>query len=145
MLLTCRFILRSLTNLQTDWGEMSAPNASERKACWDARDELWKCLDVHQDQTSACEKHQREFEAKCPAQWVSHGPECSSCSRNSSISFEIHKVFYMNLWQLLAIWMHLQQLSCIIEISRSFVTGLFNIILYWKWNQKIPVHLHATK
>uniref|UniRef100_A0A673IDH8 Cytochrome c oxidase assembly factor 6 homolog n=1 Tax=Sinocyclocheilus rhinocerous TaxID=307959 RepID=A0A673IDH8_9TELE len=36
---------------------MSAPNASERKACWGARDQLWKCLD--------------EFEAMCPAQWVS--------------------------------------------------------------------------
>ncbi|XP_016125805.1 cytochrome c oxidase assembly factor 6 homolog [Sinocyclocheilus grahami] len=51
---------------------MSALNASGRKACWDARDELWKCLDGHQDQTSVCEKHQREFEAKCPAQWVKY-------------------------------------------------------------------------
>lgn len=51
---------------------MSAPNASQRKACWDARDELWKCLDVNKDLTSACEKHQREFEANCPAQWVKY-------------------------------------------------------------------------
>uniref|UniRef100_A0A673IDV3 Cytochrome c oxidase assembly factor 6 n=1 Tax=Sinocyclocheilus rhinocerous TaxID=307959 RepID=A0A673IDV3_9TELE len=38
--------------------KMSAPNASERKACWGARDQLWKCLD--------------EFEAMCPAQWVKY-------------------------------------------------------------------------
>uniref|UniRef100_A0A671T991 Cytochrome c oxidase assembly factor 6 n=1 Tax=Sinocyclocheilus anshuiensis TaxID=1608454 RepID=A0A671T991_9TELE len=51
---------------------MSAPNASERKACWGARDQFWKCLDAHQDQTTACEKHQRQFEAMCPAQWVKY-------------------------------------------------------------------------
>ncbi|XP_056101386.1 cytochrome c oxidase assembly factor 6 homolog [Rhinichthys klamathensis goyatoka] len=51
---------------------MSAPNASERKACWSARDELWKCLDAHRDSSSACEKHQLEFEDKCPAQWVKY-------------------------------------------------------------------------
>ncbi|KAK7129767.1 hypothetical protein R3I94_009299 [Phoxinus phoxinus] len=51
---------------------MSAPNASERKACWSARDELWKCLDVHKDNSSACEKYQQEFEDKCPALWVKY-------------------------------------------------------------------------
>ncbi|KAI7792134.1 cytochrome c oxidase assembly factor 6 homolog [Triplophysa rosa] len=51
---------------------MSAPTSSERKACWGARDELWMCLDLNEDKTSACEKHQREFEAKCPAQWVKY-------------------------------------------------------------------------
>nr|XP_055046828.1 cytochrome c oxidase assembly factor 6 homolog [Misgurnus anguillicaudatus]XP_055046829.1 cytochrome c oxidase assembly factor 6 homolog [Misgurnus anguillicaudatus]XP_055046830.1 cytochrome c oxidase assembly factor 6 homolog [Misgurnus anguillicaudatus]XP_055046831.1 cytochrome c oxidase assembly factor 6 homolog [Misgurnus anguillicaudatus] len=52
--------------------EMSAPNASERKACWGARDDLWKCLDVNQDETSACGKQLKEFESKCPAQWVKY-------------------------------------------------------------------------
>ncbi|XP_051974031.1 cytochrome c oxidase assembly factor 6 homolog [Xyrauchen texanus] len=51
---------------------MSALNASERRACWGARDELWKCLDANQDSTSACEKYQQNFEAKCPAQWVKY-------------------------------------------------------------------------
>ncbi|XP_070977216.1 cytochrome c oxidase assembly factor 6 homolog [Oncorhynchus clarkii lewisi] len=51
---------------------MSAPNSNQRKACWGARDELWKCLDDNQDNASSCEKFQKEFEASCPAQWVKH-------------------------------------------------------------------------
>ncbi|TRY58890.1 hypothetical protein DNTS_003101 [Danionella cerebrum] len=51
---------------------MSAPNAVQRKACWDARDLLWNCLDVNNDQAPACEKFQKDFEAMCPAQWVKH-------------------------------------------------------------------------
>ncbi|KAG7495685.1 hypothetical protein JOB18_003768 [Solea senegalensis] len=51
---------------------MSAPNSAERKACWDARDQLWKCLDYNGDKVSACQKYQSEFEGKCPAQWVKY-------------------------------------------------------------------------
>jgi len=49
---------------------MTAPNSSERKACWDARDHLWKCLDDNSDKSESCQNFQSEFEAKCPAQWV---------------------------------------------------------------------------
>ncbi|AWO97770.1 putative cytochrome c oxidase assembly factor 6 -like [Scophthalmus maximus] len=51
---------------------MTAPTSSERKACWDARDLLWKCLDYNHDKAEACQNFQREFEAKCPAQWVKY-------------------------------------------------------------------------
>ncbi|KAJ8006528.1 hypothetical protein DPEC_G00108190 [Dallia pectoralis] len=48
---------------------MSAPTANQRKECWGARDKLWKCLD---DNTTSCEKFQKEFEESCPAQWVKY-------------------------------------------------------------------------
>nr|XP_046235683.1 cytochrome c oxidase assembly factor 6 homolog isoform X1 [Scatophagus argus] len=51
---------------------MTAPNAEERKACWNARDHLWKCLDDNYDKAESCQKFQREFEANCPAQWVKY-------------------------------------------------------------------------
>lgn len=50
--------------------EMSAPNSTERKVCWNSRDQLWKCLDDNGDKAECCQKYQREFEANCPAQWV---------------------------------------------------------------------------
>ncbi|KAM4615170.1 cytochrome c oxidase assembly factor 6 homolog [Polymixia lowei] len=51
---------------------MTAPTSAERKVCWGARDDLWKCLDDNNDQASPCEKFQREFEVNCPAQWVKY-------------------------------------------------------------------------
>ncbi|XP_029901784.1 cytochrome c oxidase assembly factor 6 homolog [Myripristis murdjan] len=51
---------------------MAAPSSAERKACWSARDRLWKCLDDNNDQASSCQDVQREFEASCPAQWVKY-------------------------------------------------------------------------
>ncbi|XP_051911712.1 cytochrome c oxidase assembly factor 6 homolog [Hippocampus zosterae] len=51
---------------------MAAPNAVERKACWDARDLLWKCLDDNNDKAASCQSFQSEFESKCPAQWVKY-------------------------------------------------------------------------
>lgn len=50
---------------------MTAPNSAERKVCWNSRDLLWKCLDDNGDKVECCQKFQREFEANCPAQWVS--------------------------------------------------------------------------
>lgn len=50
---------------------MAAPTSAERKACWNARDQLWKCLDDNNDNASPCQKFQSEFEGNCPAQWVS--------------------------------------------------------------------------
>ncbi|XP_019747472.1 cytochrome c oxidase assembly factor 6 homolog [Hippocampus comes] len=51
---------------------MAAPNAVERKACWDARDLLWKCMDDNNDKAASCQRFQSEFESKCPAQWVKY-------------------------------------------------------------------------
>ncbi|XP_030576170.1 cytochrome c oxidase assembly factor 6 homolog [Archocentrus centrarchus] len=51
---------------------MTAPNSAERKACWDARDHLWKCLDDNDDSVASCQRFRTEFEAKCPAQWVKY-------------------------------------------------------------------------
>ncbi|XP_047431273.1 cytochrome c oxidase assembly factor 6 homolog [Mugil cephalus] len=51
---------------------MTAPNSSERKACWEARDALWKCLDDNDDKVASCQRFQSEFESKCPAQWVKY-------------------------------------------------------------------------
>ncbi|KAL0962733.1 hypothetical protein UPYG_G00344600 [Umbra pygmaea] len=51
---------------------MSAPSANQRKACWGARDNLWKCLDENGDDAVSCETFQKEFEASCPAQWVKY-------------------------------------------------------------------------
>nr|XP_033812972.1 cytochrome c oxidase assembly factor 6 homolog isoform X2 [Geotrypetes seraphini]XP_033812973.1 cytochrome c oxidase assembly factor 6 homolog isoform X2 [Geotrypetes seraphini] len=51
---------------------MSAPTAVERKACWGARDQFWKCLDENQDDFSKCQKLRSSFEACCPQLWVKH-------------------------------------------------------------------------
>ncbi len=51
---------------------MTAPNSAERRACWDARDKLWKCLDDSDDNAASCQRFQSEFEEKCPAQWVNY-------------------------------------------------------------------------
>ncbi|KAI1888472.1 hypothetical protein AGOR_G00185500 [Albula goreensis] len=51
---------------------MTAPNSAQRRACWSARDDLWKCLDETQDSAAQCEKLRKDFEANCPAQWVKY-------------------------------------------------------------------------
>ncbi|XP_017293695.1 cytochrome c oxidase assembly factor 6 homolog [Kryptolebias marmoratus] len=51
---------------------MTAPTSAERKACWEARDQLWLCLDNNNDKIESCQKFQSDFEAKCPAQWVKY-------------------------------------------------------------------------
>ncbi|XP_030005427.1 cytochrome c oxidase assembly factor 6 homolog [Sphaeramia orbicularis] len=51
---------------------MAAPNSAERKACWDARDLLWKCLDDNNDNIAACQSFKSEFDRNCPAQWVKY-------------------------------------------------------------------------
>ncbi|MBN3306354.1 cytochrome c oxidase assembly factor 6 homolog [Amia ocellicauda] len=51
---------------------MSAPNAEERRVCWRARDELWRCLDENEDKGTHCEKLRKQFESSCPAQWVKY-------------------------------------------------------------------------
>lgn len=51
---------------------MSAPTMEERKACWAARDEFWRCLDTHTEDAPRCEKLRRSFESLCPQQWVKY-------------------------------------------------------------------------
>nr|XP_020642572.1 cytochrome c oxidase assembly factor 6 homolog [Pogona vitticeps]XP_020642582.1 cytochrome c oxidase assembly factor 6 homolog [Pogona vitticeps]XP_020642591.1 cytochrome c oxidase assembly factor 6 homolog [Pogona vitticeps] len=51
---------------------MSAPSMKERKACWDARDEYWKCLDENLEDTTKCEIFKGTFEKTCPQQWVKY-------------------------------------------------------------------------
>uniref|UniRef100_A0A8D0E964 Cytochrome c oxidase assembly factor 6 homolog n=1 Tax=Salvator merianae TaxID=96440 RepID=A0A8D0E964_SALMN len=51
---------------------MSAPSMKERKACWEARDEYWKCLEENMEDTSKCEKIRSAFENLCPQQWVKY-------------------------------------------------------------------------
>uniref|UniRef100_A0A8C5MWG5 Cytochrome c oxidase assembly factor 6 homolog n=2 Tax=Leptobrachium leishanense TaxID=445787 RepID=A0A8C5MWG5_9ANUR len=51
---------------------MAAPTAKERKACWDARDHYWKCLDDNSDDNSKCQQLRHCFESNCPQQWIKH-------------------------------------------------------------------------
>ncbi|XP_029016389.1 cytochrome c oxidase assembly factor 6 homolog isoform X2 [Betta splendens] len=51
---------------------MAAPNLAERKVCWAARDQMWKCLDDNDDKAAPCQNFRKELEAKCPAQWVKY-------------------------------------------------------------------------
>ncbi|XP_053565157.1 cytochrome c oxidase assembly factor 6 homolog [Bombina bombina] len=51
---------------------MTAPTAKERKACWDARDLYWQCMDSNNEDISKCEKLRHCFESNCPQQWVKH-------------------------------------------------------------------------
>ncbi|KAM9321672.1 cytochrome c oxidase assembly factor 6 homolog [Gastrophryne carolinensis] len=48
---------------------MAAPSAQERKACWDARDRYWQCLDHNKDDKSQCQELRKCFESQCPPTW----------------------------------------------------------------------------
>uniref|UniRef100_A0A8C0GF44 Cytochrome c oxidase assembly factor 6 homolog n=2 Tax=Chelonoidis abingdonii TaxID=106734 RepID=A0A8C0GF44_CHEAB len=52
--------------------KMSAPSMEERKACWGAKDEYWKCLDENMEDASRCQKLRCSFESRCPQQWVKY-------------------------------------------------------------------------
>ncbi|XP_068120780.1 cytochrome c oxidase assembly factor 6 homolog [Hyperolius riggenbachi] len=51
---------------------MTAPSAQERKACWDARDEYWRCLDDNSSDVSKCEQFRKGFESHCPRTWIKY-------------------------------------------------------------------------
>ncbi|XP_062850615.1 cytochrome c oxidase assembly factor 6 homolog [Trichomycterus rosablanca] len=51
---------------------MAAPNSNQRRACWEARNRFWCCLDHSGDNVVICKKFQEEFESKCPPQWVKY-------------------------------------------------------------------------
>ncbi|TFK08550.1 brefeldin A-inhibited guanine nucleotide-exchange protein 2 [Platysternon megacephalum] len=55
---------------------MSAPSMEERKACWGARDEYWKCLDENMEDASRCQKLRCSFESRCPQQWLNVNELC---------------------------------------------------------------------
>ena len=46
-----------------------APSKADREKCWASRDELWSCLDKHED-NDKCKKQREIFEASCSKQWV---------------------------------------------------------------------------
>ena len=45
---------------------------AERKACWDARDRYWECLDKSGQEETACAPMRELYEKNCPSQWVVH-------------------------------------------------------------------------
>jgi len=49
---------------------MSYPNKETRNKCYNARDNLWKCLDINNDDKDKCKELRKLFEAECPQQWV---------------------------------------------------------------------------
>ncbi|CAH2251218.1 cytochrome c oxidase assembly factor 6 homolog [Pelobates cultripes] len=51
---------------------MAAPTAKERKACWDARDQYWHCLDSNRDDDTKCQALRHCFESRCPQQWLKY-------------------------------------------------------------------------
>ncbi len=41
-----------------------------RKACWDAKDNFWKCVDDNNGDHSRCKKEREIFERDCSNTWV---------------------------------------------------------------------------
>ncbi len=51
---------------------MSVIDKSYREKCWSIRDNYWKCLDGNKEDKEKCLKLREQFEASCPATWVTH-------------------------------------------------------------------------
>ncbi|CAJ0950607.1 unnamed protein product [Ranitomeya imitator] len=51
---------------------MTAPSAQERKACWDARDKYWECLQDNKEDAGQCQQFRQGFEGLCPRQWIKY-------------------------------------------------------------------------
>jgi len=51
---------------------MSFPDKAARQACWDARDQLWACLDAHAEDMGPCRALRDRYETSCPGSWVKH-------------------------------------------------------------------------
>ncbi|XP_063807240.1 cytochrome c oxidase assembly factor 6 homolog [Pseudophryne corroboree] len=51
---------------------MTAPSAEERRACWEARDKYWKCLEDNKEDATKCQQLRQCFESRCPRQWTKH-------------------------------------------------------------------------
>ncbi|ETE72636.1 putative protein C1orf31, partial [Ophiophagus hannah] len=69
-LLPCFEYIRGVQGGIPGVSKMSAPSMKERKACWDARDFYWKCLDENMKDTLKCDKLRCSFENLCPPQWT---------------------------------------------------------------------------
>jgi cytochrome c oxidase assembly factor 6 len=41
-----------------------------RQACWDAKDNFWKCMDVNNGEESKCQPQREIFEKDCSKAWV---------------------------------------------------------------------------
>jgi len=60
----------------TTTSDSNAPSRSERKACWDSRDEYFGCLDKNQvsvpgQEGAACKDEDGTYRKHCAASWVS--------------------------------------------------------------------------
>lgn len=60
---------------------MSFPDMKQRKACWTARDNYWKCLDEKapefstssgEESPAVCQQFRKLFQETCPGQWITH-------------------------------------------------------------------------
>ncbi|CAN2391535.1 Cytochrome c oxidase assembly factor 6 homolog [Pristimantis euphronides] len=51
---------------------MTAPSAQERRACWDAKDRYWQCLEDNQEDAARCQQMRQGFEGLCPRQWIKY-------------------------------------------------------------------------
>jgi cytochrome c oxidase assembly factor 6 len=52
-----------------------APDRSQRKACWDARDAYYACLDKNSvlkpgEEQNVCTKEKKSYTASCAKSWV---------------------------------------------------------------------------
>ncbi|CAK0851103.1 unnamed protein product, partial [Prorocentrum cordatum] len=53
--------------------EGSIASGSRRRACWEARDAFFACVDAGRaDHAARCEQELGAFEARCPPSWVKH-------------------------------------------------------------------------
>ncbi|XP_065563043.1 cytochrome c oxidase assembly factor 6 homolog [Artemia franciscana] len=51
---------------------MSFPDKEKRQQCWEARDDLWNCMDKNENERELCKEFRAIYESTCPAQWVKH-------------------------------------------------------------------------
>ncbi|GAA5827665.1 hypothetical protein JCM5353_008367 [Sporobolomyces roseus] len=61
----------------TTTSDSNAPSRSERKACWDSRDEYFGCLDKNQvsvpgQEGAACKDEDGTYRKHCAASWVDY-------------------------------------------------------------------------
>jgi len=50
----------------------TAPNKSERQACWDGRDAYWNCLEAKDEDKSKCQEERKLFEGNCSNTWIKY-------------------------------------------------------------------------
>ncbi|KIJ50928.1 hypothetical protein M422DRAFT_159008 [Sphaerobolus stellatus SS14] len=56
----------------------AAPDRSQRKACWDARDAYYACLDKNfvlkpgTEEKNVCSKEKKQYEGSCAKSWIEY-------------------------------------------------------------------------